>query len=230
MELGGHAPLIVFDDADLENALNVSASFKFRNAGQVCISPTRFYVQDKVYKSFIEGFTKRAKAINVGNGMEDGIEMGPLIDQRRLPIMEDFVSDAVNNGAKLETGGERLGNLGYFYAPTVMSDVPDTSKIMTEEPFGPIASISHFNSFDEVIERSNALPYGLAAYAFTSDGEKAARTSQALDAGIIGINHPAVSTPETPFGGVNESGYGSEGGIEGLDAFLRTKFVSEVGV
>ena len=162
--------------------------------------------------------------------MEDGIEMGPLIDQRRLPIMEDFVSDAVNNGAKLETGGERLGNLGYFYAPTVMSDVPDTSKIMTEEPFGPIASITHFNSFDEVIERSNALPYGLAAYAFTSDGEKAARTSQALDAGIIGINHPAVSTPETPFGGVNESGYGSEGGIEGLDAFLRTKFVSEVGV
>ncbi len=230
MELGGHAPLIVFDDADLENALNVSASFKFRNAGQVCISPTRFYVQDKVYKPFIEGFTKRAEAIKVGNGLEDGIEMGPLIDQRRLPIMEDFVSDAVNNGAKLETGGERLGNLGYFYAPTVMSDVPDTSKIMTEEPFGPIASITHFNSFDEVIERSNALPFGLAAYAFTSDGEKAARTSQALDAGIIGINHPAVSTPETPFGGVDESGYGSEGGIEGLDAFLRTKFVSEVGV
>ena len=230
MELGGHAPLIVFDDADIENALNVSVAFKFRNAGQVCISPTRFYVQDKVYKSFLKGFSERAKAIKVGNGLEEGVQMGPLIDERRLPIMEGFVSDAVNSGAKLETGGERLGNLGYFYAPTVMSDVPHTSKIMTEEPFGPLAPISHFNNFDEVIERSNALPYGLAAYVFTTDGEKASKTSQALDAGVIGINHPAVSTPETPFGGVDESGYGSEGGIEGLDAFLRTKFVSELGV
>ena len=230
MELGGHAPLIVFDDADIENALNVSAAFKFRNAGQVCISPTRFYVQDKVYKSFIEGFTERTKAIKVGNGLDDGVQMGPLIDGRRLPIMEDFVSDAADNGAKLETGGERLGNLGYFYAPTVMSDVPDSARIMIEEPFGPLAPITHFNTFDEVIERANALPYGLAAYAFTTDGEKATKTSQALNAGVIGINHPVVSTPETPFGGVDESGYGSEGGIEGLEAFLRTKFVSELGV
>ena len=230
MELGGHAPLIVFDDADIENALNVSAAFKFRNAGQVCISPTRFYVQDKIYKVFIEGFKARAEAIKVGNGLEEGVQMGPLIDKRRLPIMEDFVSDAVKNGAKLEIGGERIGNLGYFYAPTVMSDVPDNSRIMNDEPFGPLAPITHFNTFDEVIERSNALPYGLAAYAFTKDGEKAAKASKALDAGIIGINHPAVSTPETPFGGVDESGYGSEGGIEGLDAFLRTKFVSELGV
>ncbi len=230
MELGGHAPLIVFDDADLEHALNVSAAFKFRNAGQVCISPTRFYVQDKIYKSFVEGFTERSKAIRVGNGLEDGVQMGPLIDGRRLPIMEDFVSDATDNGAKLQTGGERLGNLGFFYAPTVMSDVPDSARIMIEEPFGPLAPITHFRTFDEVIERANVLPYGLAAYAFTTDGEKAAKTSQALDAGVIGINHPVVSTPETPFGGVDESGYGSEGGIEGLDAFLRTKFVSELGV
>ena len=148
----------------------------------------------------------------------------------RLLIMEDFVSDAADKGAKLETGGERLGNLGYFYAPTVMSDVPDSARIMIEEPFGPIAPITHFNTFDEVIERANALPYGLAAYAFTKDGEKATKTSQALDAGVIGINHPVVSTPETSFGGVDESGYGSEGGVEGLDAFLRTKFVSELGV
>ena len=230
MELGGHAPLIVFDDADLEHALNVSAAFKFRNAGQVCISPTRFYVQDKIYKSFVEGFTERTKAIKVGNGLEDGVQMGPLIDGRRLPIMEDFVANATDNGAKIETGGERLGNLGYFYAPTVMSDVPESARIMSEEPFGPLAPITHFHTFDEVIERANALPYGLAAYAFTTDGEKATQTSQALDAGVIGINHPVVSTPETPFGGVDESGYGSEGGIEGLDAFLRTKFVSELGI
>ncbi len=230
MELGGHAPVIVFDDADIENALNVSAAFKFRNAGQVCISPTRFFVQDKVYKSFVDGFAARANALKVGNGMDDGVQMGPLIDDRRLPIMEHFISDAINSGASLETGGERIGNLGYFYSPTVLSDVPDTAKIMIDEPFGPIAPITRFSTFDEVLERANSLPFGLAAYAFTSDGDKATKTSQALDAGVVGINHPAVSTPETPFGGVDESGYGSEGGSEGLDVFLRTKFITESGV
>ena len=230
MELGGHSPVIVFDDADIENALNVSSGFKFRNAGQVCISPTRFFVQDKVYKSFIEGFTERAKAIKVGNGLDEGVEMGPLIDARRLPIMEDFVTDARNHGASVTTGGERIGNQGYFYTPTVLSDVPDTAKIMVEEPFGPIAPITHFNSFDEVVERANSLPFGLASYVFTSDGDKARKIEHALEAGLVGVNHPMVATPETPFGGVNESGYGSEGGIEGLDAFLRTKFVTEVGV
>ena len=230
MELGGHAPVIVFEDADVENALNVCAAFKFRNAGQVCISPTRFFVQDKVYRAFVKGFTERANALKVGNGTEDGVQMGPLIDVRRLPIMEGFVSDAIDSGAVLKTGGERIGNQGYFYAPTVLSDVPDTARVMIEEPFGPVAPITHFTSFDEVCERANSLPFGLAAYAFTSDGEKANRISQALDAGVIGINHPAVSTPETPFGGVDESGYGSEGGTEGLDAFLRTKFVTEFGV
>jgi succinate-semialdehyde dehydrogenase/glutarate-semialdehyde dehydrogenase len=230
MELGGHSPVIVFDDADIENALNVTSGFKFRNAGQVCISPTRFFVQDKVYKSFVEGFTERAKALKVGNGMEDGVQMGPLIDARRLPVMDDFVNDAKNHGANVTTGGERIGNQGYFYAPTVLSDVPDAAKIMTEEPFGPVAPITHFNSFDEVVERANSLPFGLASYVFTSDGEKAANIEWALETGLVGVNHPMVATPETPFGGVNESGYGSEGGIEGLDAFLRTKFVTETGV
>lgn len=230
MELGGHSPVIVFDDADVEKALDVSAGFKFRNAGQVCISPTRFFVQDKAYKSFVEGFTERAKALKVGNGLEDGIDMGPLIDARRLPVMEDFVSDARNHGASVTTGGERIGNQGFFYAPTVLSDVPDEAKIMIEEPFGPVAPITHFKSFDEVVERANSLPFGLASYVFTSDGGKAAKIEYALETGLVGVNHPMVATPETPFGGVNESGYGSEGGIEGLDAFLRTKFVTEVGV
>ena len=230
MELGGHSPVIVFDDADVESALKVTAGFKFRNAGQVCISPTRFFIQDKVYKSFVEGFTEQTNGLKVGNGMEDGVQMGPLIDARRLPIMEDFVSNAKDSGAKVTTGGERIGNQGYFYAPTVLSDVPDEAKIMKEEPFGPVAPITHFNSFDEVVERANSLPFGLASYVFTSDGSKAAKIEQALDTGLVGINHPMVATPETPFGGVNESGYGSEGGIEGLEAFLRTKFVTEVGV
>ena len=144
--------------------------------------------------------------------------------------MEDFVSDAQNHGANVVTGGERIGNQGYFYAPTVLSDVPDEAKIMNDEPFGPIAPITHFNTFDEVVERANSLPFGLASYVFTSDGDKAAKISQVLDTGLVGVNHPMVATPETPFGGVNESGYGSEGGIEGLDAFLRTKFVTEMGV
>jgi len=230
MELGGHAPVIVFEDADIENAINVTSGFKFRNAGQVCISPTRFYIHDNVYKKFLEGFTERTKAIKVGNGLDDGVQMGPLIDSRRLPIMEDFVTDAKDHGAKVETGGHRIGNQGYFYAPTVLSEVPDTAKIMIEEPFGPLAPMTNFNSFDEVVERANSLPFGLASYVFTSSGDKAAKIEQALDTGLVGINHPMVATPETPFGGVNESGYGSEGGIEGLDAFLRTKFVTEVGV
>ncbi|MBE04389.1 MAG: NAD-dependent succinate-semialdehyde dehydrogenase [Gammaproteobacteria bacterium] len=230
MELGGHAPVIVFEDADIENAINVTSGFKFRNAGQVCISPTRFYIHDNVYKKFLEGFTERTKAIKVGNGLDDGIQMGPLIDSRRLPIMEDFVTDAKDHGAKVETGGHRIGNQGYFYAPTVLSEVPDTAKIMIEEPFGPLAPMTNFNSFDEVVERANSLPFGLASYVFTSSGDKAAKIEQALDTGLVGINHPMVATPETPFGGVNESGYGSEGGIEGLDAFMRTKFVTEVGV
>ena len=230
MELGGHSPVIVFDDADLDKALNAVAGFKYRNAGQVCISPTRFFVQDKFYEPFVEGFTERAKAVKVGNGLEDGVQMGPLIADRRLEVMEGFVADAKNHGASVTTGGERMGNQGYFYAPTVLKDVPDEARIMTEEPFGPVAPITPFKSFDEVVERANSLPFGLASYVFTSDGGKAAKIEDALDTGLVGVNHPFVSMPETPFGGVNESGYGSEGGIEGLEAFLRTKFVTETGV
>lgn len=225
MELGGHAPVIIFDDADLNRAVKTMAGFKYRNAGQVCISPTRFYVQDKVYKDFVEGFTEAAKNLKVGNGLEDGVFMGPLIAARRLDVMENFVSDAKAQGAEITTGGERIGNRGYFYAPTVIKDVPDNAKIMREEPFGPLAPITHFNTFDEVVERANSLPFGLASYVYTSDGEKANKLSDAIEAGLVGVNNPFVSTPETPFGGVNESGFGSEGGIEGLEAYQRTKFV-----
>jgi len=230
MELGGHAPVVVFDDADIDKALDSMVGFKFRNAGQVCISPTRFYVQKNVYKQFVDGFTERTKNLKVGNGLEDGVQMGPLIADRRLDIMEQFVSDAVSCGAKIETGGQRLTNQGYYYAPTVMSEVPDTAKIMVDEPFGPLAPMTPFDSFDEVVERANSLPFGLSSYVFTNDGAKAAAIGEALETGMVGVNHPMVSTPESPFGGINESGYGSEGGIEGLEAFLRTKFVTETGV
>lgn len=230
MELGGHAPVIVFDDADIERTLDVMATFKYRNAGQVCISPTRFYIQQDSYNKFVAGFTERAKAIKVGNGMDAGTGMGPLIADRRLGVMEEFVSDALSHGAKIETGGQRLTNQGYFYAPTVLSNITDEARIMTDEPFGPIAPITPFKSFDEVVERANSLPFGLASYVFTQDGGKAAAIEEALETGMVGVNHAMVSTPESPFGGVNESGYGSEGGIEGLDAFLRTKFITEVGV
>ena len=206
------------------------AGFKYRNAGQVCISPTRFYVQENVYKDFVKGFTERSKKIKLGNGMDDGVEMGPLVADRRLDVMEDFVGDAVSHGAKLETGGQRPTNRGYFYSPTVLSDVPDDAKIMNEEPFGPIAPITPFGTMDEVIERANSLPFGLSSYVFTNDGAKAAAIGDALETGMVGVNHPMISTPESPFGGVNESGYGSEGGIEGLEAFLRTKFVTESDV
>jgi succinate-semialdehyde dehydrogenase/glutarate-semialdehyde dehydrogenase len=156
--------------------------------------------------------------------------MGPLIAERRLDVMDQFVADAKDHGGTVTTGGERIGNQGYFYTPTVISDVPDDAKIMIDEPFGPLAPITPFDSFDEVVERANSLPFGLSSYVFTSDGGKAAKMEDALEVGLVGVNHPLVATPETPFGGVNESGYGSEGGIEGLDAFLRTKFVTEVGV
>ncbi len=230
MELGGHSPVIVFDDADLSKTLESIGRNKFRNAGQVCISPTRFFVQDKLYSKFVDGFTEIAKSIKVGDGLAEGTQMGPLIAARRLDVMDGFVSDARDKGATVTTGGERVGNSGYFWAPTVMKEVPDEARIMSEEPFGPVAPVQPFKSMDEVLEKSNGLAFGLASYVYTSDGDKAKKMSEQLNAGLVGVNHPFVSMPETPFGGVNESGYGSEGGIEGLDAFLRTKFVTEVGV
>ncbi|MEM0923747.1 MAG: NAD-dependent succinate-semialdehyde dehydrogenase [Pseudomonadota bacterium] len=230
MELGGHSPVIVFDDADVDKAIEVIGTNKFRNAGQVCISPTRFYVQENAYAKFVDGFSEIAKTLKVGNGLEDGVQMGPLVAERRLEVMHGWVSDAVDKGATVTAGGARMGNKGWFWQPTIMKDVPEEARIMTEEPFGPVAPVVPFKAMDEVVEKANALPFGLASYVFTSDGGKARQMSEALEAGLVGVNHPMVSMPETPFGGVNESGYGSEGGIEGLEAFLRTKFVTELGV
>jgi succinate-semialdehyde dehydrogenase/glutarate-semialdehyde dehydrogenase len=230
MELGGHAPVMVFEDADIAKVAKMAAGSKFRNAGQVCISPTRFYVQESVVDQFSDAFATAAGDIKVGNGMDDGVSMGPLIGERRLGVMQSFVDDAKNHGAEVMLGGERIGNQGYFYAPTVLKNVPEDAMIMNEEPFGPVAPIASFKDFDDVVARANKLSFGLASYAFTQDGARAAALAEQIDTGLLGVNSFMVSTPETPFGGVNESGYGSEGGIEGLDAFLRTKFVTEVGV
>ena len=210
MELGGHSPVVVFADADPEKSADTIAAYKYRNAGQVCISPTRFYVQEPVYDRFLNRFTEYAKSLKLGDGMEKGVGMGPLANARRIDAMESFVNDAKHRGGKIATGGQRRGNQGYFYEPTVITDVPDDSKIMTQEPFGPLAPIVKFKTFDEVVERANSLPYGLAAYAFTGSAQTANLIGDALQSGMVGVNSIAVSTPETPFGGIKESGYGSE--------------------
>src|SRR5262245_55209890 len=227
LELGGHSPVVVFGDADPEKTADTIAAFKYRNAGQVCISPTRFYVQEPVYDRFLKRFTDFASNVKLGDGLEDGTTMGPMANSRRLDALEGFVNDAKNRGGKIVTGGKRRGNQGYFFEPTVVTDVPDDSKVMTEEPFGPIAPIVTFKNFDEVVERANSLEFGLAAYAFTSSVSTATAIGDALESGMVGVNSVAISTPETPFGGVKESGYGSEGGIEGLEAYTVTKFISQ---
>ncbi len=226
MELGGHAPAIVFDDADVETAAKMLAAAKFRNAGQVCVSPTRFLVQEAVYDKFVDRFVAGAKAVKVGNGLEADTRMGPLANARRIEAMESFVADAVQKGAKVETGGKRIGNKGYFFEPTVMTEVPMDAKIMNEEPFGPLAPIAPFKSFDEVVKEANRLPYGLAAYAFTKSAKTATAIGSAFESGMISINHLGLALPEVPFGGVKDSGYGTEGGTEAIEAYLNTKFVS----
>jgi succinate-semialdehyde dehydrogenase / glutarate-semialdehyde dehydrogenase len=225
MELGGHSPVIVFGDADPEKSAEIAAAGKYRNAGQVCISPTRFYVQEDNYDRFARRFVDYAKNIKLGDGLADGTTMGPLANPRRLDAMEGFVADAKKRGAQIRAGGGRHGNQGFFFAPTVVTNIPDDSRLMTEEPFGPVAPITPFKTFDEVVERANSLPFGLAAYAFTTSTKTANLISDALEAGMVGVNSLAISTPETPFGGMKESGYGHEGGIEGLEAYTQKKLV-----
>lgn len=227
MELGGHAPVIVFDDVDVDKVLDASVGAKYRNAGQVCVSPTRFYVHEKVYNRFVEGFVNRAKAVPVGDGIDEKNKMGPLIHARRLAAVDAFVNDARDSGAKVGTGGARLKSPGYFYSPTVLSDVPNKARIMNEEPFGPIAVINPFSDFDSVMQQANRLPYGLAAFAFTNSSRTVKLLGEQLEAGMVGLNTYAISVPESPFGGMKESGHGSEEGIEGLEACLVTKFISE---
>lgn len=229
MELGGHAPAIVFDDADLDQAATVLAAAKFRNAGQVCVAPTRFLIQQGAYEPFLEKFIGKVQAIKLGNGLDEGTTMGPLANDRRVSAMESIIADAVSKGAKLRTGGKRAGNKGYFFEPTVLTDVTLEAKVMNEEPFGPLAAFMPFSTYDEVVAEANRLEYGLASYAFTRNTRQAAALGADIEAGMVTINHNGLAMPETPFGGVKDSGYGSEGGAEGLEPYLVTKFVTQAG-
>ncbi|AUH32393.1 NAD-dependent succinate-semialdehyde dehydrogenase [Paracoccus tegillarcae] len=226
MELGGHAPVIVCEDTDVEKAATSSAIRKYRNAGQVCTSPTRFFVHESIFEPFLDTFVKRAKATSVGDGMDAGVEMGPLANERRVPALAKLVEDATAKGAQLHCGGGRVGNRGYFFEPTVLAKVPDAALVMQEEPFGPLAVINPVASLEEAIAKANAVPYGLAAYGFTNRADYVDRLTDEVEAGNISFNTLEASLPETPFGGVKSSGYGREGGTEGLDNYMNVKNVS----
>jgi len=230
MELGGHAPVVVFNDADIGLAAKTMAASKFRNAGQVCVSPTRFLVQEGVFNEFVDQFVMHAEKLKVGNGMEAGINMGPLANPRRKSAMQNLVADAAQQNAKLKTGGKAMGTAGNFWAPTVLTELPLSARAMTEEPFGPMALINPFKTFDDAVQEANRLPFGLAAYAWTRSARTAQQIAASVQTGMITINHLGLGMPETPFGGVKDSGYGSEGGTEALEAYLNPKFVSQAGL
>ena len=225
MELGGHAPVLVCEDTDVEKAAISGAIRKMRNAGQVCTSPTRFFVHESIFDQFAEKFVARAAATVVGNGIEDGVEMGPTANERRIPVLSRLVEDAVAQGANLRTGGARHGNVGYFFQPTVLTHVPDSAEIMQEEPFGPVAVLNPVANLDEAIARANSVPYGLAGYGFTNRADYIDRMIDEVEVGNLSINTLEASLPETPFGGIKSSGYGREGGAEGLDNYITIKNV-----
>jgi succinate-semialdehyde dehydrogenase/glutarate-semialdehyde dehydrogenase len=226
MELGGHAPVLIFDDCDLEKTLDMVVPQKFRNAGQVCVSPTRFYVQSGIYDAFVKGFAERTARVKVGNGLEDGVKMGPLANSRRPDAVETLVQDAKAKGARVLAGGEK-GDGGFFFQPTLLADVPNEANIMNDEPFGPVAVSRPFDTFEEAIEQANRLPYGLAAFAFTENGRRANLIGDLVESGMVGINTFAISGADTPFGGVKDSGFGSEGGKEGLESYQVVKAVHQ---
>lgn len=226
MELGGHAPVIVCEDTDVEAAAISGAARKMRNAGQVCTSPTRFFVHESIFEEYLNIFVRRAAATVVGNGVDPNVEMGPLANERRIGALTDLVEDARAQGAEVKTGGSKMGIKGYFFEPTVLANVPDTARVMQEEPFGPLAIINPVSSLDEAIEKANSVPYGLASYGFTNRADYVDRMVEGIEAGNVSINTLEASLPETPFGGVKSSGYGREGGTEGLHHYLITKNVS----
>jgi len=228
MELGGHAPVIVCDDADPEASAATSAVGKSRNSGQVCISPTRFFVQESIYQRFSDAFGKKAKTIKVGDGMDPDTQMGPVANDRRLAAMDVLIADAKSKGARVVAGGSRIGNRGYFHELTVLADVPDDARAMNEEPFGPLALLSPVKTVDEAIEKANSLPYGLAAYAFTRSARNVDQLAERVEVGNLSINHLTASFAQTPFGGVKDSGYGREGGTEGLECYTIAKNVSHL--
>jgi len=228
MELGGHSPVIVCADADVERAAEMLSALKFTNAGQVCVSPTRFFVEAPAFDRFMAKFIACTRGIKVGDGLQADSKMGPLAHERRLAVMSELVGDAVERGATIETGGERIGSVGNFWAPTVLTGLAADSKLMTTEPFGPVAPCVPFKDLDEVIARANSLPYGLSSYAFTTNTKNALKISNGIQAGIVNINHFGQALAETPFGGIKDSGIGSEGGSETFDGYLVTKFVTQM--
>ena len=226
MELGGHAPVLIFDDCDLEKTLDMVVPQKFRNAGQVCVSPTRFYVQESIYDAFVEGFAERTRKVKVGGGLEADTRMGPLANKRRPEAVGALVEDAKAKGARVVEGGGP-GDSGFFFEPTLLADVPLEADIMNTEPFGPVAVSRPFQDMDEAIEQANRLPYGLAAFAFTENGRRANLLGDAIEAGMVGINTFAISVADAPFGGVKDSGFGSEGGQEGLQSYQVVKAIHQ---
>ncbi len=227
-ELGGHSPALIFDDANVEQAATMLAKLKTRNAGQVCVSPSRFFVQSKVYDRFAARFIETIKSVNVGDGLEKATQMGPLAHSRRVDVMEAFMEDARAHGGEVVVGGSRIKGSGFFFPPTVITGLPDNAKLMTDEPFGPIAPLVRFDDPEDAIRRANSLPYGLSSYVFTESLKTATHAANALEAGMVNINHFGSALSETPFGGVKESGIGSEGGTETFDGYLVTKFVTHV--
>jgi succinate-semialdehyde dehydrogenase/glutarate-semialdehyde dehydrogenase len=228
MELGGHSPVIVCEDVDPAATAAASVIGKSRNAGQVCVSPTRFFVEEKIYNRFTEVFSEKAAVLKVGNGLDPANQMGPLANERRIAAMEMLVADAKAKGARVAAGGSRIGNLGYYFPMTVLADVPDDARAMREEPFGPLALLSPVRNVDEAIEKANSVPYGLAGYAFTNSARNVERLSQGVEVGNLSINHFVASSAETPFGGVKDSGFGREGGVEGLQCYTVVKNVSHL--
>ena len=227
MELGGHAPVLIFADCDLDKTLDMVVPQKFRNAGQVCVSPTRFYVEEPIYEAFLAGFAARTAQVPVGDGFDPANRMGPLANVRRPDAIEKLVDDAKAKGARTLAGGERFGEGGFFFQPTLLADVPNEADIMSSEPFGPVAVSRPFKDFDDAIDQANRLPYGLAAFAFTENGRRANLLGDAIEAGMVGINSFAISTADAPFGGVKMSGFGSEGGTEGFDSYVVTKAIHQ---
>ena len=230
MELGGHAPVIVAEDADVALAVKTAGGAKFRNAGQVCISPTRFLVHESIAKEFSAALVKHAAGLAVGDGSAEGTQMGPLANPRRITAMAEFTKDALERGATLATGGERIGDEGNFWRPTILTDVPLNARVFNDEPFGPMAAVRSFNTLDEAIAEANRLPYGLAGYAFTSSLKNADLLARRVEVGMLWVNMPAMPSAEMPFGGLKDSGYGSEGGPEAMEAYLNARSVAIMNI
>ncbi|MDD7970941.1 NAD-dependent succinate-semialdehyde dehydrogenase [Roseinatronobacter alkalisoli] len=228
MELGGHAPVVVFDDCDFDRTINMLTTAKIRNSGQVCVSPTRFYIHENIHDRFVAAISERLSQVKVGNGLNPDVQMGPMANARRPEAIEGLLQDAVSKGAEIRTGGERIGNEGFFFQPTVLANMSNDMRIMNEEPFGPVVSILPFRDFDEVVAQANRLPFGLAAYAFTENGRLANRIGAALESGMVGINAVVMAAPDSPFQGVKHSGHGAEDGPEGVEACLVSKVIHQL--